>query len=579
METRSHQTPEELTRKSHRRAWTLRRILGVVQPLALTVFLVMGVNFSGAAEPTIVCTVVSTTTDGVYIDAGTASGIESGASGYVERSDALIALISITAVAKNSSLARLVSNEGDDLPQTGDKVIVQTRPEEDTPPVVEEPRSLSPTLKNLNDPDSTLLQPLLTPPVKRSVGYPETSNIFHGRVWSRQTFQVDSKSQLDYSMTRIGSRGSVERLAGQPWSLLWSGDVSYRDGHAFRAHDDYQDVRVDWRSLHLQRKFEDGSFLRLGRFLPYELPSVGYLDGAHGEVALTENVSLGSMLGLKPKRDDLDFSADEPTFVSYATVEAGSSDSVHFSGTGGLLTSLFEGDPDRLAFLLDQRLAVHPKLSLHASTEVDVDIGGAETRDGVELTRLNVHAISPLTSILTVRGGVDHYQRPDTQSERDLLPFEDDALFDRGYWRYWVGSSQNLPLRLRLDEELSFTDAPTDDFTVRWRLSLSREGIFALESARVTITVYNLEGSTLEGYGGRIYATVPLLNGRLVLSPALGFRLAEVDPDDDDFDLTDLSMQADWRISPSWSTYARLSHTFGEGVQATLLDMGLVWSW
>jgi hypothetical protein len=40
---------------------------------------------------------------------------------------------------------------------------------------------------------------------------------------------------------------------------------------------------------------------------------------------------------------------------------------------------------------------------------------------------------------------VDHWERPDNHAERDLLVLADDRFFDSGFWRYWVGSDQNLP--------------------------------------------------------------------------------------------------------------------------------------
>ena len=47
----------------------------------------------------------------------------------------------------------------------------------------------------------------------------------------------------------------------------------------------------------------------------------------------------------------------------------------YYSGTAGILTSLYDGDPDRLAFLLDQT-ATLGRLSLFSSTEVDFDVPG-----------------------------------------------------------------------------------------------------------------------------------------------------------------------------------------------------------
>src|SRR5262249_12316810 len=157
----------------------------------------------------------------------------------------------------------------------------------------------------------------------------------------------------------------------------------------------------------------------------------------------------------KPSRIDLDISGKEPMASAYVTAHAGMQRDLFYSGTLGVLGSIFEGKPDRCAILLDQRADFGPKLSFFSTSEVDFDIGAQETSTApVHLTRADLFAVSPITTFLTLRAGFDHYERPDTAAERDLLHFEDDRFFDRGYWRYWVGSSQLFPWEVRFDEEV-----------------------------------------------------------------------------------------------------------------------------
>ena len=81
----------------------------------------------------------------------------------------------------------------------------------------------------------------------------------------------------------------------------------------------------------------------------------------------------------------------------------------------------------------------------------------------MSLTRLHLQATSPINKVLTLRAGASHYERPDTPSERDLLPFQNEEVFDTGYWRYWIGGTQKLPWKLRLSEELTYIEP------ARWR--------------------------------------------------------------------------------------------------------------
>jgi len=336
---------------------------------------------------------------------------------------------------------------------------------------------------------------------------------------------------------------------------------------------------MDLRQLSVFRKYERGSYVRAGRFLPLELPSVGYLDGGQADVAINDHLRFGGMLGLKPDRYDLDFSADEPTGVAYASVQAGEVRKLYYSGTLGMLGSLYRGEADRVAMLLDQRAALSRHLHLYSSTELDMDAGGAEVREGLTLTRWNLHAHAPINQVLSFRAGAAHYQLPDTAAERAARSIPSPELFDRGYWRYTLGSSQQAPWNLTFDEEVSFLEGVDYDLTPLWRLGVSRRGIFSLRDSRISLMVYNLESRTVRGYGSRLYAYFALLQSRLSFQPSLGFRVFDEDLSGEKLDLTDASLLANWLISQRWSAHAHASHTFGTSVQATFLDLGLTYRW
>src|SRR5262249_30536620 len=172
----------------------------------------------------------------------------------------------------------------------------------------------------------------------------------------------------------------------------------------------------------------------------------------------------------------------------------------------------------------------------------------------------------------------DHYERPDTAAERDLLHFEDDRFFDRGYWRYWVGSSQLLPWELRFDEEVALIDAPHEHFTPRWRASVSKRGLFYARS-EICITVYNLDGAGAEGYGGLIALYFPAFEESFTIRPQAGFRFLDTDDNAEHFTITDISLRADWWISSAWSVYAGASYTFVDELGATFLDFGIDFRW
>jgi hypothetical protein len=323
----------------------------------------------------------------------------------------------------------------------------------------------------------------------------------------------------------------------------------------------------------------EGEFLRLGRFVPYELPLIGYVDGVQGQVHPGKHLQLGAVAGLKPGRYDLEASADEPLVVPYATYATGPRDGRHYSGTVGLLNSYYEGDLDRLALLFDQRAGWGRALTLYSTAVVDFDVGASETRTGTRLTQLDVSGVSELSPFLSLRAGVDHWERPDHQAEIALLPFPDERFFDNGYWRYWVGSSQNVPWNLRLYEEVGYINSDTVEGGARWQVSLTRSGLGPWRQAAATVTVYNLMAYGDDGYGCRISAYLPLYEGAVMVQPTAGFRALRADSQSQDLSLSYLSLDVDGRLSRSWSAFGDATYFRGDDADSILFEFGLRFAW
>ncbi len=536
-----------------------------------------------AAENTVHGRITYEAQEGVYVNVGTDGGLAQGLTGTLQFEDGRTAEFEVLHAARQSALLRLPAYPWAQrvLDQAVQLTFESRSAEQSTsgPGSEDKPQKpLPPTSRTPGASDANEFVPLLAP-VQRP---PETiapGTISHGRVEVRQSFQTDSKNDLGFAVTRLRSSGSMERIGNSPWSFSWSGDLRYRGGDAYRNHPDYQEVQPDFYQLMFQRPIEDGGFLRFGRFVPIELPSVGYVDGLQGETRRGEGLRFGAIAGLKPNRVNLDASADEPLVAGYATVTAGKRDRAYYSGTLGVLNSYFQGRMDRLALLLDQRAGLGPGLTLYSTTTVDLDAGAAQIRDGIRLTQLDVFAESRLCSFLGLRAGVDHWERPDNQAERDLLTFDDPRFFDGGYWRYWVGSYQNLPWHLQLYEEVARINADNTGDSVRWQARLTRTGLFSMPNASATITVYTLAGDDSDGYGGSISGYFPFCQGRLSVQPLAGFRTLQAGSQAQDMSLTYLSLYLDGRLSKTWTVFGGLNYNTGDGVDSTLIEVGLRYSW
>jgi hypothetical protein len=562
---------------------------------------------ASAAENTIHGRITYEAQEGVYVNVGTDGGLTQGLTGTLQFEDGRTVEFEVLHAARQSALLRLPGypwaqrlldhavqltfEPPGRTPAPGGHPLVDSRerlssstaeggcPTEPGQGSENKSQKAPPTTDPAPGASATKeFVPLLTP-VQRPPETVAPGNISHGRVEVRQSFQTDSENDLGYAVTRLRSSGSMERIANSPWNFSWSGDLRYRGGDVYRNHPDYQEVQPDFYQLMFQRPIEDGGFLRFGRFVPIELPSVGYVDGLQGETRRGEGLRFGAIAGLKPNRVNLDASADEPLVAGYATVEAGRRDGAYYSGTVGVLNSYFQGGMDRLALLLDQRAGLGPALTLYSTATVDLDAGAAQVRDGIRLTQLDVFAESRLSSFLGLRAGVDHWERPDNQAERDLLAFDDPRFFDDGYWRYWVGSYQRLPWSLQLYEEVALIDADNTGDSVRWQARLTRTGLFSMPNASATITVYTLAGDDSDGYGGSISGYFPFCKGKLAVQPMAGYRTLQAGSQAQDISLTYLSLYLDGRLSKTWTVFGGLNYNSGDGVDSTLIEVGLRYSW
>ena len=523
------------------------------------------------------CRILYETADGFYVDVGTGKGLRVGSTGVLLHNGNLVARVEAVTVSSGSAFLRVVSDRAGVSPGSGAQVVLVI---DDPEKATEEPtRYLSPTLKNGQDDGFT---PLLTPPLQGNLADPQARNVFHGKLTSRNLFQTSSDGDLDYLRSRLGARGSVERLGATPWSLDYSLDLSYRDGDALEEVHDHQEVRTEVYRLAFSRRFDDDSSVRVGRFIPGELPSAGYLDGFQGEKVMREGLRLGVMLGTKPTRDDLDFTDKEPTLVLYGSLESGDRETAGYSGTLGLLTSAFNGKFDRSALLWDQS-AHRGAFSVFSSSEIDFDIGASQIReDFVRLTRWNLSTAYEWSESTTLRAGLDKFEIPDTEAERDfsgavLLP--ENEFFGNGYWRFWVGASHQLPWNLSLREEASFTDSEQVDDAFRWSAGITRTGLPGLPSGRLTLDVYNLVGDEIEGYGGRLSGFLPLRNHSLTLQPSVAFRFLEFDTGSADFLFVDVALHGHWQVSRKWNFVGGVSYALTDDEQRLLFDVGVTLRW
>lgn len=526
---------------------------------------------SAAEQERVRATVTYRIPEGIYVNSGTAAGLHQGISGSLMLESGRVFVFDVIQASRSSALLRL---KGDASGLVGS---LRNQPVELVFDRSEEPVADEGTASSDPSEDEPFV-PLLAPP-QATPDVAPTANISHGRVGVQQTLLGATDNQQDYAVTRLDTSGSIDRLFGTQWSFIWSGNLRYRTGDGYENHPEFETIQPLIYSSYFQVPLSGDGFARLGRFLPLELPSIGYLDGGQVEVDFGNNWAWGFSGGLKPNRVNLEWTGDEPTAALYGTFKAGTVGSTYFSGTAGLLGSVYKGEVDRLAMLFDQRAGFGPKLDIFSSAELDFGVANT-TNSQTQLSRFDIYASSRLHSLLTLRAGTDHWQRLDSEAERDLLPFiVSDQLFDDGYWRYWVGASHELPWKLDLNEEVAYTVSDATDDAVRWRIGLTRTGLFKWKFANFGATLYNLEAQNADGLGWLLRAYLPLWDGKVSLRPSASARWLDPSDGSDGLALTYLALYGDWLIFNHWTITGGATLTAGDAADSVLFDLGLRYRW
>ena len=421
--------------------------------------------------------------------------------------------------------------------------------------------------------------PLLAPVVTKKVAFSQAENVFHGRFNIRNLYQ-DINNGTHGAQTRAQSDGSIERLQGTPMSLVWNGLVSYRDATTFTTANDYKKPKLTMYSLALNDKLEDGGLARLGRFLPPELSGLGYIDGGQLERKASDAFRLGVAAGTRPAERDLGLSSREPVMAGYGSYQAGQPGDNYYLGTVGFFQTLFRGSADEMAMLYDQRSDFGQLLNLMVSSQIDFNVGAAQVHaESARLTHLDVYAASPISSILTLRAGTNHYELPDTAAQRDLAGSGNLTPFDGGYWRHWVGGIERLPSDFQFNEELDLIRSANDETLGQVRGTISHAGIFFLPQAILSFTAYSLNGLEGSGAGGICSAILPLYDNRINLTANAGFLYNSLTDSRKAFHMNDDSLYINWRINRTWEANLGVLQTYQGSIQSTVIDSGLSYRW
>lgn len=515
-----------------------------------------------AADPFLECRIIQVTQEEVFTDCGYDDGLAPADFGTVIRGGAEINRVRVLSVSHRSSRSRIMRTDPTRIPTTKDTVVFVVPPSETKPAKEKE------------------FVPLLAPSPKSAIA--TSANIFHGRLRLRRLIRQSPRDDVEYTVSRVGTDGSVDRLFGTKWSLTWSGDGSYKDGQAYVSDQDYHEARLILYSALLQGNFSKGGIVRAGRFLPNEIYTFGYLEGVQWHVPLSKKFSLGTTAGYKPDPLNLNSTTRQPNTTQYVSFTAGQRQWVHSTTLVGIHHAFFDDQLDRRAMVIDQQFNLGSKFYFQGLSELDFDVHtSTREKSNVNITRLNLSANANLLSVLSLRAGLERSQRPDNRAERDILGTAvEDSYFDQVYRRIWGGGSLQLPLSLSLDGDVSYyKESPQNESPAHWRGTLTRRGLPFLEQASLGASLYNLRENNTEFLGGLSTLYLPFGKGRFNIFASWGMREFATAPLSKEWKSTDYSLQCDWRVNKKIHLRGGLTHSFPIYVESDLIDISLDYRW
>ena len=376
------------------------------------------------------------TADTIYLDAGTAAGIDVGDRLEVLRGGQVIAVIEVIFAAERSASAKVLTERQAIQPSDRARLIGETAPPpQPAAPPAGAPQPSSPAPPHSDEQQSyggtrsRLSRTRVTGARDRGLG-----ELLEQRGGSDDS---DNDRGWDRTVARLNLR--VRDIAGTPLQFRLrarSLEVS-RDGD-FTSGLPESESRDRLYEAALIYDEPDGRFaVSAGRLGTSPFIGLGYLDGALAEARLGGGFAVGGLYGRRPDLEELGFQSTGEKLGAFVRFEpaAGKDRGQSEREMGVLLAGIREeGDlgVSREYVTLESRFGSGASWSFFQHAEVDLNTGWREERatSQAQLSTLSLTALGRITPRGRLAITYDHFQRYFTEEDR-FLP---DELFDR-LWR------------------------------------------------------------------------------------------------------------------------------------------------
>ncbi|MFQ5454318.1 MAG: hypothetical protein ACE5D6_09050 [Candidatus Zixiibacteriota bacterium] len=369
--------------------------------------------------------------ENIYIDAGSNSGISVGDSLTVVRRGVTIAVLIVKNVAGNSCACIKISGKG--KIKVGDKVPLD-----------------SIIGRNNKSASSTSIRKTKT---KSSKSQLDMKNRLKGNISFQSYWLKDmTGSKLSSFQPSLRTRIRIENLAGTGLTLqlkhrsrVYHRSRSLQEGtdrnewvhkiYEFAVYSDREKSLIEWAA---------------GRILSPYVRGMGYLDGGYIAKKIHPSYRVGVVIGTEPDAQNTGIKFNRRKFGAFITLEKGSYATRHLMLTAALSTSYEKGNINREFFYFQGNYSHDSWISLYQSVELDINRSWRKNADGNRFSITNYYS----TLNLRIMQKASLYFSYDAR--KNIRYFETknypDSLFDDGVHRgLKVGFSFRPKKRIRIN--------------------------------------------------------------------------------------------------------------------------------
>jgi hypothetical protein len=387
------------------------------------------------SRESVTASITYVTSSSVYVDAGTADGLQIGDTIEVLREDEVIATLRVEHLSSRKASCAIVDSSGE--PAIGDSVRFTVSAADGPAGVVTEPGA-----------GEGSTPAALGPP--RSFAARQESWLrqmgIRGRIGAR-FLAVQDRSGVGQSFHQPAADLRVEgRNIGEgPFDL----SIDVRARHTYRTASDGA-TSDDGRSrvYRLFGAWHPGPFhVSVGRQYSPDLPTISVFDGATAALRL-RRVSFGLLSGTQPDPLDYGYSTEIREHAAFVRVGSRPDAPARWSLASGLIGSYVSGEINREFVYLQGNYAVQ-RLAVYVSQDIDLNRGWKKEAEGSSHSFTNTYAnlyVRPAASF-TLFGGYDNRRNIRLYRDQESPETEFDDAYRQGYWG---GITQRFARRYRV---------------------------------------------------------------------------------------------------------------------------------